>query len=162
MLNMMVKVQKKNKFRLLSIIIKSNFLYIQSPDNHYSSADNIHVNTTNGVSSGSYTISQPSVTMSQAMLHGLTGSQEFHQQQQPHHYYIQQTDVGGGGGGHSRGGMNQGQLQQSPHHLPHHNKIPDIVFNGQYYGGKDWFITFFLFLSQSCLLCILLRYEYCF
>ncbi|XP_034324729.1 CREB-regulated transcription coactivator 1-like isoform X4 [Crassostrea angulata] len=109
-----------------------------SPDNHYSSADNIHVNTTNGVSSGSYTISQPSVTMSQAMLHGLTGSQEFHQQQQPHHYYIQQTDVGGGGGGHSRGGMNQGQLQQqSPHHLPHHNKIPDIVFNGQYYGGAD-------------------------
>lgn len=121
-------------------------MFIQSPDNHYSSADNIHVNTTNGVSSGSYTISQPSVTMSQAMLHGLTGSQEFHQQQQPHHYYIQQTDVGGGGGGHSRGGMNQGQLQQqSPHHLPHHNKIPDIVFNGQYYGGKDWFITFYSF-----------------
>ncbi|XP_061172376.1 CREB-regulated transcription coactivator 1-like isoform X3 [Saccostrea echinata] len=94
-----------------------------SPDNHYSSADNL--NLSNGVSSGSYTTSQPSVNMSQAMMHGLTGSQEFHQQ--PHPYYIQQADVGGGGP--SRG-MNQGQLQQSPHHLSHHSKIPDIVFNG--------------------------------
>ncbi|XP_062574118.1 CREB-regulated transcription coactivator 1-like isoform X4 [Saccostrea cucullata] len=92
-----------------------------SPDNHYSSADNL--NLSNGVSSGSYTTSQPSVNMSQAMMHGLTGSQEFHQQ--PHPYYIQQADVGGG----SRG-MNQAQLQQSPHHLSHHSKIPDIVFNG--------------------------------
>ena len=78
--------------------------------------------------------------MSQAMLHGLTGSQEFHQQQ-PHPYYIQQADVGGGGG--PVRAMNQAPLQQSPHHLPHHNKIPDIVFNGQYYGGKHKFITFF-------------------
>ncbi|XP_056022511.1 CREB-regulated transcription coactivator 1-like isoform X8 [Ostrea edulis] len=92
-----------------------------SPDNHYSSADNL--NTSNGVSSGSYTISQPSVSMSQAMMHGLTGSQEF---QQPHPYYMQ-ADVGGSGP--SRG-MNQASLQQSPHHLSHHNKIPDIVFNG--------------------------------
>lgn len=120
----------------------------QSPDNHYSSADNL--NTSNGVSSGSYTISQPSVSMSQAMMHGLTGSQEF---QQPHPYYMQ-ADVGGSGP--SRG-MNQASLQQSPHHLSHHNKIPDIVFNGEYLGGGwIWSVILCIMIKipQKCLFCI--------
>ncbi|KAJ8304172.1 hypothetical protein KUTeg_017755 [Tegillarca granosa] len=59
-----------------------------SQDNHMTTAESTL--TSNGISSGIYTSPQNSINFSQAAMHGLTGSQEFHQ---PVHFYPQQQTV---------------------------------------------------------------------
>lgn len=101
--------------------------------------------TSNGISSGIYTSPQNSINFSQAAMHGLTGSQEFHHQ--PVHFYPQQqtTDILNGVSLNSSPTrvVNQAQLSQHSHlqqpqqqHQQHLSpqtptgKIPDIVLTG--------------------------------
>lgn len=72
---------------------------------------------------------QNSSNMSQAMMHGLTGSQEFHQQQQPQYFHPQPIDLNNPNS--SRGGMNSAQHLTNHHHMTTNNKIPDIIFTGR-------------------------------